>query len=115
MSILKYLKEIKTHRFSVSDFCLEPITFSERKTGITSPTIDKHEEYELRAEIKTTFWANRAQYSHARRVAEKVLLHRIHERLLGATSELRHAIYNGDANSAIALCDAIETEIGLKD
>ena len=82
------------------------------KTGEVRPyTRDANEEWHLTGTVRVTFWANKAQFSDAIKVAEKALIARLYADVLAELPELRLAISNGDRRSASAVLDRIEATI----
>jgi hypothetical protein len=86
-----------------------PAVFDTRVEIISSgATQDK---YMLRAELGTEFWANRAQYEDALKIAQRVMLQRIHGPVLNLIHELRFNVCNGKEFEALTVLDRMEDEL----
>ena len=91
-------------KVQIREFC-EP-------TGDIRPyQTDSNEEYLLRLAIEVTFWANKAQYSSARKIAERHLAHVLYGGALAKIAALRSAISDGDRDAAMAACSDLESEL----
>ena len=76
------------------------------ETGeVRDHTPDRNQEWFLEATVRITFWANKAQYHDAARLAETALLHRLYEPVLRELHNMRLAISNGDKREAFAVVD----------
>jgi hypothetical protein len=114
MSVLDHKKVEKTGYLGRSDFEKTAlIEYDVEKTGVTRPGLSENEQYQMTVTVGVEFWANQAQYSHALPVAEKLLLSRLFGGLMGEVAEMRSAVFDGDAQRALAACDRIQKEIGL--
>lgn len=79
-----------------------------RETGEIRPdTLDRNVEHELSAYIVVRFWANRAQLSQAREVAERTLANLLYHDVLGKLSEIEHAVMDSDGRRAYQVCGEI--------
>ncbi len=82
------------------------LEISDGRTGEVKPySLDANEEWFLEAKVSITFWANRAQYSHAREIAERALKARLYEGVLMELHNARLAVSNGDRREAYAALD----------
>ena len=63
-------------------------------------SIDIREAYVLSATVKVNFWANRAQYEHARENAERQILMFVYEDLVYDITAIQAMIYAGDSPAA---------------
>ena len=79
--------------------------------GIRPHQTDSNEEYLLRLAVEVTFWANKAQYGSARKIAEKHLAHVLYGGALAKIATLRSAISDGDRDAAMAACEDLEAEL----
>jgi hypothetical protein len=115
MSILNRLVEraTKVRRMSQWREPLEVSVATAAKGAVALPgrSYQWTEEYELQATIATRFWCNRAQYSSARRTAERALVHMLYQDVLINLSRLELAISNGDREEAIHWCGEIRNAI----
>lgn len=88
------------------------VDFLEEPTGRTKDyTLDSNEEFTLTAAVTVTYWANAVQRANARRNAEHVLASFLYRDVLAGISEVRHAIFDGDANEALDLLGKIEESL----
>lgn len=113
MTILDKLQERPTYARRASGFDRPAVTEMDcRPTGdVRLYTIDVNEEYELSAKIAIKFWANPAQHTHARRVAEKVLLQRLYGDTLALLGEAEKAVCDGDAKAVLCIIDTIRSNL----
>jgi hypothetical protein len=65
----------------------------------------------IRAQLGAEFWANKAQYETALKIARRALVQRIHGPVLNLIHELRFAVYNIDTEHAMELIDRMEVEM----
>ena len=73
------------------------VEISLEKTGrVRDYTPDSNEEYALTAYFRVLFWANQAQRSGARVIAERTLRHQLFAPLLAELSEAESAASDGD-------------------
>lgn len=104
MTIIDQLREERSMQRRVSDF-REPaveVVNCEKTEEIREHTLDLSEEYRLSATVSVTFWANRAQYSRSRQMAERVLLDRLYGDTLALLNEAEKGVYDGDAKAVFA-------------
>jgi hypothetical protein len=90
--------------FDAPDFC----TVKYGETGKSRYGLDANQEWCLEATISVTFWANTAQYQHAREIAERALVHRLYADVLRELPELRMQISNGSRMGCLRIVDRIE-------
>jgi hypothetical protein len=67
----------------------------------------------LTAICTVRFWCNRAQYNDALNQAHKIMLQRLHAPLLAEIAEMRTAIFDGNREEAIRICDRMKAAVGL--
>ena len=90
----------------------EPFSVTMQECAISHrPVIDANTEYELQATVRITYWANDAQRTHARRIAEKSLAAFLYGDFLALVSQCEHAISDGDDAAAISACSAMRDKI----
>lgn len=112
MSIWNNLQEHQTYRRNYSDFDKVRVSLEDDTTGNVRPHIlDANIEYVLRAAISVTFWANNAQHSEARKIAERHLASVLYGDALGDLACIRSAISDGDRIAALRACDALEVRL----
>lgn len=89
---------------------LRPMTVSmtSEATGCERPTLDRSTQYELRLLIAVPFWANKAQFYHARDAAMRFLATELYRDALAELPRLRLCIESGDARGALECADRIE-------
>ncbi len=113
-SILRDTKVSSTNQYKISDF--DTFDIHEVKVGETGRTnlgIDRCTEFTITLKVGASFWANQAQYQDALKVAEKVLLQRLHGKLFGIADAIRSAVYSGDAKQILHYAGQIDEELGV--
>ena len=110
MSFIDRLTERTTGTRRVSQWRDKDILqISAGATGNIRPyTTDSNEEYEMTLTVGVRFWANKAQYSEARRTAERHLAQTLYGDAIAIVARLRSAISDGDRDEAMAACAALE-------
>ena len=112
MKILENLQAKETGNRRLDEFREPVLVVDYVKTGqIRHDTTDSNSEWHLTATLCVTFWANNAQLSTAKKLAEKVLVARLYQDVLAELPELRLAISNGDRRAALRVCDRIDAKI----
>lgn len=89
------------------NFWAEPVraTFEQKPTGEMRPHITSYNtEHVLSVTLAVTFWANSAQMSEARQVAERALADLLYRDVLGKLSQIEHAVMDSDGRRAFAAC-----------
>lgn len=66
------------------------------------------EEYCLQAKASVNFWANKAQYQTALKIAERTLNAHLYGDMYAEIHKTRLAVSNGDRKAAFAAIDAME-------
>jgi hypothetical protein len=97
-----------------NDFFRRPVSveMEDKATGNIRPYVmDSNEEFTLTAAVTVSYWANQAQRNDARRNAEHVLAGFLYRDVLAKLSEVRHAIFDGDANEALAKIGELEESL----
>lgn len=82
--------------------------------GVIPAGLATQDEYVVRLRINTTFWANKAQYSSARKAAQTMMLHTLYADILAQISVLRSAAMNDDTDLLLRTCSKIENDLGLR-
>jgi hypothetical protein len=75
------------------------------------PGTDANEQFCLEATLSVTFWANQAQFSRAREIAERALIHRLYADVLADLTELHLQINNGDRDACHKIVCNIESKL----
>lgn len=111
MSIFDKLIDRATGMRRRNSFFRQPVEVEIRDepTGKIRPYVmDSNEEFTITAAVTVSYWANQAQRTDARRNAEHVLASFLYRDVLAGLSEVRHAIFDGDANDALAKIAELE-------
>lgn len=112
MRILQQLQAERTGTQRMDDFREPPFTVECGTTGKIRPdTLDANEEWHLTARVGVTFWANKAQFHDAMKVAERALIARLYEDVLAELPELRLALSDGNRRAALEICGRIESKL----
>ena len=114
MGIFDKLIERATGMRRRNEFLRQPLAVDMREeaTGkVRDYTADSNEEFALTAAVTVTYWANKAQRPDARRHAEHVLASFLYRDVLAGLSEVRHAIFDGAANEALAKIAELEERL----
>lgn len=82
-----------------------------RETRRVRPGSDANEEWCLTATLAVTFWANRAQFSRAKEIAEHALVHRLYYDILGDFAELQLQISNGGRDECHRIVNRIKSKL----
>lgn len=80
-------------------------------TGRLRPGLDANEEWCLTATLAVTFWANGAQYSRAKEIAEHALVHRLYADILGDLAELQLQISSGGRDECHRIVNRIKSKL----
>jgi hypothetical protein len=80
----------------------------ETDLGAKFDTDHERHIYRIDVVVGVEFTANSAQYEHAKRNAELVLLHRIYGDILGDMAEITKAVYDNDGRRIINICSKIK-------
>lgn len=79
------------------------------ETGETKPyEMVAKRQWFLEAKVSVTFWANKAQYNDARKIAERALKARLYEGVLMEIHNARLAVSNGDKREAWSALDRMQ-------
>jgi hypothetical protein len=98
----------------MDDFRSHPFfTIETGQTGAVRPRTDANTEHYLEARITTTFWANQAQFEHARELAEQALVYRLYGEVIAELSELRLQISNGNREACLMAVDRLGSKLYL--
>jgi len=81
------------------------------RTFKDNPTVDRTFGYCLEAKLYVEFWANNAQYSDARKHAEKTLLQQVYREVLHELEHTRSCLYAQDIPAALNVIDKLQTEL----
>lgn len=114
MRVLDNLQEKATGMERPDDLWGPPLiaNVAERETGKIEPMgFATRREYELTLTIGARFWANRAQVSEARKVAERAIAHQLYRDVLDKLVRIESAIMDGDGRAAYAACGELRTAI----
>ena len=113
MRILQDLMAEKTGRRRIDDFRDPPFTVEYGKTGnINDPqNLATNEEWHLTAKVRVTFWANKAQFHDAMKIAERALIARLYEDIIIELPELRLALSDGNRRAALEIFGRIESKL----
>lgn len=82
-----------------------------RQTGQYKPGVDACDEWCLELTIAVNFWANPAQLSDAKAIAEKALVHRLYADVIARLTDLELAISNGDRESCRFIVNQIRDSL----
>ena len=76
---------------------------------VRDDTLDRNQEWFLRATVEMRFWANRAQYADAERIARRAMMHHVYSDVLMEIAQLRSAVSDGDRMKCYAIIDRIDS------
>ena len=76
-----------------------------------SDLLGLQDEYIIKAEVKTIFRANRAEYRRAYEYAVKNLAYQLYRDVHEAIHEINHALYSGDVKAALSAVKELESKI----
>ena len=110
-TVFDNLTERATGMCRRDDFFGQPlrVTLSDEATGqIRDYTSDRNEQFALTGVLTVTYWANKAQRSDARRVAEKTLAHLLYSDVLRQVAMARQAVSDGDRVRAMNVLGDLE-------
>lgn len=105
--ILDKLQEIATGSQRREELWGPPLkaTVSEHETGGVEPMgFATRREYALSATVVATYWANQAQRSEARKVAERALVQTLYGDVLAKLAHIEHAVMDSDGRRAMQHC-----------
>ena len=113
MKILHRLREeatgfIKPGRIDVAVDISEEATHNSKYNGSTHL-----DEYILKMTVYTNYFANQAQKSHARKLAEIHLLHTLYGDILPIVAKIESAIFSQDEETALEACGRLKSELGI--
>lgn len=113
MNILQRLKDTPTG-FRKAGRIGPIVDISEDVTGrIKNNCCTPCEEYALSLTVGVNYFANPAQKPHARKAAERHLLHVLYGDVLPIAAEIESAIFSGDYQTALEACSRLKSELGL--
>lgn len=112
MKIFEQLRAERTGMRRQDEFREDVLTVDYGKTGEIRPyTLNANEEWHLTGTLRVTFWANKAQFDDAIKIAERAMIARLFGDVLAELPELRLAISNGDRRGCLSVCDRIEAKL----
>ena len=112
MKILEQLQTKPTGYARYDEFESPTLAMTYEPTGNVRPyQLDANEEWCLFGNISITFWANKAQFEEATKLAKRALVARLYGDILVELPELRLALSDGDKRRAFAVCDRIEDKL----
>ena len=96
----------RTHRIGFDDF----VSIVTCATGNVKPyDLPQNEEYRMEARVVVKFWANRAEFPDAQRIALHAIYAGIYAEVMQFLPRLRLAISDGSKSDAFRICDLMES------
>lgn len=114
MTIFDQLEDRATGMRRRDEFDREPIGTAVEcvKTGEVRPTTyAMQSEHELRLRLYSRFWANQAEFPHAREHAQRALSNLLYRDVLIALDGIAHAISDGDRRAALSRCGELRASL----
>jgi hypothetical protein len=113
MKILHRLREESTG-FRKPGRINSSVDISEESTGNSKFNgFTECNEYILKLSVCTNYFANHAQKPHARKFAERRLLHVLYGDILPIVAEIEAAIFSQDDETALEACRRLKSELGI--
>ena len=95
-NLTNFIKIKNTYNYRTFDYT-PFVYFDTVKTGKNFPCgFGEREEYIIKGEIRTQFWANRQEYPYAKEAAVKNMLHHFYGEIIQELYKIRHASLSGE-------------------